>query len=93
MITGEEIYDYLMDNYGECRHDEDAMAAAINDMTMELEERRDGKYTTEWELFKLLVENKPINNLMTHSYGFHTATGREIINNIKDKYYGYESVN
>ena len=93
MITGEEIYDYLVNNYGECRHNEEAMAAAINEITTELEEKRDGKYTTEWELFKLLVENEPINYLMTHSCGFHTAIGREIINNIKDKYYGYESIN
>ncbi len=87
MITGNEIYDYLMDNYGECRHDEEAMAAAINDMVVDLD------YDNEWDLFLLLVENKPVNSLMTHSYGFHTANGREIINNIKDKYYGYESVN
>tara|TARA_R100001129_G_scaffold186269_2_gene177264 strand:+ start:2749 stop:3030 length:282 start_codon:yes stop_codon:yes gene_type:complete len=93
MITGKEIKNYLIDNYGECRHDEDAMAAAIHDMVIDLEEQRVFKVPTEWELFKLLVENKPINNLMTHSYGFHTATGREIINSIKDKYYGYESVN
>tara|TARA_R110001599_G_scaffold243211_1_gene442972 strand:- start:1694 stop:1957 length:264 start_codon:yes stop_codon:yes gene_type:complete len=87
MITGNEIYDYLIDNYGECRHNEEAMAAAINDMVVDLD------YDNEWDLFLLLVENKPVNSLMTHSYGFHTATGREIINNIKDKYYGYESVN
>jgi hypothetical protein len=87
MITGNEIYDYLMDNYGECRHDEDAMAAAINDMVVDLD------YDNEWDLFLLLVENKPVNSLMTHSYGFHTANGRNIIETIKEKYYGYESVN
>ena len=93
MITGEEIYDYLIDNYGECRHNEDAMASAINNTVIDLEEQRVFKVPTEWELFKLLVENEPINYLMTHSYGFHTATGRKIINSIKDKYYGYESIN
>ena len=87
MITGNEIYDYLMDNYGECRHDENAMAAAINDMVVDLD------YDNEWDLFLLLVENKPVNSLMTHSYGFHTANGRNIIETIKEKYYGYESVN
>ena len=87
MITGNEIYDYLMDNYGECRHDEEAMAAAINDMVVDLD------YDNEWDLFLLLVENKPVNSLMTHSYGFHTANGRNIIETIKEKYYGYESVN
>jgi len=29
--------------------------------------------------------------LHTHSYGFHTANGRRIINKIKDYYYEYES--
>ena len=89
MITGEEIYDYLVNNYGECRHNEEAMAAAINEITTELEEKRDGKYTTEWELFKLLVENEPINSLMTHSYGFHTRNGRGIIERIKSYYYEF----
>ena len=49
MITAREIYDYLMDNYGECRHDEDAMAAAINDMVVDLEEQRVFKVPTEME--------------------------------------------
>jgi len=26
---------------------------------------------------------------MTHSYGFHTRNGREIINSLKGKYYEY----
>jgi len=89
MITGEEIYDYLVNNYGECRHNEEAMAAAINEITTELEEKRVFKVPTEWELFKLLVENEPINYLMTHNYGFHTATGRNIIESIQEKYYEY----
>jgi hypothetical protein len=93
MITGEEIYDYLVDNYGECRHDEDAMADALIDTVTYLEEKRVFKVPTEWELFKLLVENKPINYLMTHNYGFHTATGRNILETIKNYYYEYESVN
>ena len=38
-----------------------------------------------------LLENMPINSLMTHSYGFHTANGRHIIETIKEKYYEYES--
>ena len=48
-------------------------------------------HDNEWDLFHLLVENEPINSLMTHSYGFHTANGRGIINRIKDYYYEYES--
>jgi len=85
MITGNEIEDYLMDNYGECNHDSEAMAAAINDMSEELQ------YEDTFRLFLLLVENKPISELYTHSYNFNTTNGRDIINEIKNKYYEHES--
>jgi hypothetical protein len=84
-MTATEIKTYLENEYGECKHDAYAMSEAIMDMAYELE------YDNEWDLFHLLVENKPINSLMTHSYGFHTANGREIIETIKSKYYEYES--
>ena len=64
--------------------DVNAMAEAIN------QTREDMDYDNEWDLFHLLVENKPISSLMTHSYGFHTANGRNIIETIKSKYYEYE---
>ena len=36
---------------------------------------------------QLLLENKPISKLMTHSYGFHTHGGRELIEGMKNYYY------
>ena len=81
-----EITNYLENKYGECRHDAFAMASAINEMSDILDHDK-------WDLFHLLVENKPINSLMTHSYGFHTANGREIIERIKSYYYEYKSNN
>jgi len=86
-MTATQIKIYLTEIYGECRHDAYAMAEAINDIAEDLE------YDNEWDLFHLLVENKPINRLMTHSYGFHTSGGRAIIESIKSKYYEYESAN
>ena len=83
-MTATQITGYLKDKYGECRHAAYAMAEAINEMS-------DILGHDEWDLFHLLVENKPINSLMTHSYGFHTANGRSIINEIKEKYYEYKS--
>ena len=80
-MTATQIKTYLENEYGECRHDAYAMSGAINDMAEEID-------ADEWDLFHLLVENKPINSLMTHSYGFHTANGRNIIETIKSKYYG-----
>ena len=66
------------------RHDCYALADAITDMAKELDH-------DECELMYLLLENRPIDVLYTHSYGFHTANGREIINNLQHKYYEYES--
>jgi len=85
-MTATQIKTYLENEYGECKHDAYAMAEAIDDMAEEID-------ADEWDLFHLLVENKPIPKLYTHSYGFNTANGREIINNIKEKYYEYESTN
>ena len=85
-MTSKQIKDYLVENYGECRHDPEAMSAAINDISEEL------GYEDKFKLFLLLVENKPIDILYTHSYGFHTRNGRRIINKIKEYYYGYESI-
>ena len=82
-MTATEITNYLVNEYGECKHDAYAMAEAIN------QTQQDMDYDNEWDLFHLLVENKPINSLMTHSYGFHTANGRNIIETIKSKYYEY----
>ena len=85
-MTAKEITNYLKDKYGGCKHDAYAMAEAINEMSDILDH-------DEWDLFHLLVENKPISSLMTHNYGFHTANGRGIINKIQDKYYEYKSNN
>ena len=86
-MTATQIKTYLENEYGECKHDAYAMAEAIN------QTKEDMDYDNEWDLFHLLVENKPINRLMTHSYGFHTSGGRAIIESIKEKYYEYEKEN
>ena len=43
------------------------------------------------DLLKLLFFNDPIPELMTHNYGFHTGTGRYIIETIKEYYYEHKS--
>ena len=89
-MTGKQVREYIENELGcDPVHEVNALACAIEDMANELEKRRDGKYTTELELMELLLNNKPINSLMTHSYGFHTANGRGIINSLKGKYYEY----
>ena len=84
-MTGEQVEKYIREDL-ECEpiHDCKALANAITEMSQQL-------VHDECELMWLLLENRPINSLMTHSYGFHTANGREIIETIKEKYYEYES--
>ena len=90
-MTGKEVEKYIIGDLGcEPRHDCEALAAAITEMARELE-IKEGKYITGLELMELLLDNRPITALHTHSYGFHTANGRGIINSLKEKYYEYES--
>ena len=84
-MTGLQVEKYIRKDLGMTpRHDCHALAQAITDMAAELE-------YDESELLFLLLENRPIDDLHTHSYGFHTANGRHIIETIKEKYYEYES--
>ena len=84
----EEYFSWRTDE--ELKHCPDCIAAACNDIVI--------KYNSEFgqrlnakELMKLLFFNDPIPQLFTHSYGFHTATGRNIIETLKMKYYEYEN--
>jgi len=86
-MTGKQIEKYIKEELdSEPKHDCEALSEAINDVAYEIE-------FDSFRIMQLLLENKPIDALYTHSYGFHTANGREIINAIQDKYYEYESTN
>ena len=84
-MTGKKVEGYIKYTLQMTpRHDCDALAQAVTDMAAELE-------YDESELLFLLLENRPIVDLHTHSYGFHTANGRHIIESIQQKYYDYET--
>ena len=84
-MTGKQVEGYIKYTLQKTpRHDCHALAQAVTDMAAELE-------YDESELLFLLLENRPIVDLHTHSYGFHTANGRHIIETLKEKYYEYES--
>ena len=87
-MTGKDVENYICNTYGKhaLRHDPYALAEAIN------QTQQDMDYENEWDLFYLLIENKPIPSLFTHSYGFHTRNGRGIIERIKSYYYEYEEI-
>jgi len=82
-MTGEQVRNYLENELGcDPVHDVDALAQAITDASFDMD-------WDERDLMYLLLENKPIVGLHTHSYGFHTANGRGIIERIKDYYYEF----
>jgi len=89
-LTSKKVEEYITKRSNqELRHCPDCIAAACNDMVIkynnEFGERLNAK-----DLMRLLFFNDPIPALHTHNYGFHTATGRNIIETLKMKYYEYE---
>jgi hypothetical protein len=82
-MTREQIENYITNELGsEPRHNCRALAEAINDIAEEVD-------FDSYRLMQLLLENRPIDALHTHSYGFHTANGRSLIEGIQSKYYEY----
>jgi hypothetical protein len=80
-ITAEQIENHIV-NQLECKpiHNLEALAVAINHIADEVE-------YDAYALMRLLLENKPIDALHTHSYGFHTANGRSLIEGMQNTYY------
>ena len=80
-ITGEQIEDYIINELdSRPRHNCMALAEAINHIADEVE-------YDSFALMQLLLENKPIDALHTHSYGFHTANGRSLIDGMINTYH------
>ena len=72
-------------------HCPECIAAACNDMANEYADTDFAKAADALDYLRLLFFNDPIKGMFTHSYGFHTRTGRAIIEQLKSKYYGYKS--
>ena len=90
-LTSKKVKEYFaLRTDEELKHCPDCISAACNDVAIkynnEFNERLNAK-----DLKKLLFFNDPIAGLHTHSYGFNTATGRNIIETLKYKYYEYEN--
>ena len=86
-MNAKQIQTYLISNYGEIRHDAEQMAKAIEQTANEHE-------INKRALFLMIVENEPIIsqfNPPTHSYGFQTRYGREIINTFNDYYFNSDN--
>lgn len=79
-LTATGIKRYLLDTYGEVRHDVERMKNTCQYIAR--------KYKCKSvDVFHFMVEQKPIPSLYTHSYGFNTALGREIRGEFTNEYY------
>lgn len=81
-MRAKQVKDYIEECLQQTpRHDCSALAKAITKSSKQFNEN-------EFDMMYLLLENSPINSY-THSYGFHTAYGRELINTMQDYYYKF----
>ena len=87
-ITSKQVQDYFAWRTDEeLRHCPDCISEACNEVIEQFNEDN----VTAKDLLKLLFFNDPIPQLHTHSYGFHTATGRNIVEKLQNKYYEYKN--
>ena len=85
-LTSKKVKEYMAwRSDEELKHCPDCIAQACNEACY------DFSHDDAKDLLKLICFNDPIPSLMTHNYGFHTATGRHIINTIKDYYYEFNN--
>jgi hypothetical protein len=90
-ITSKKVKEYMeWRTDEELKHCPDCIAAACNDMVIKFNDEFNQEIKAK-DFMKLLFFNDPIPGLHTHSYGFNTATGRNIIETLKYKYYEYEN--
>lgn len=79
-----QVKDYIVNTLEqEPRHNCSALAKAITKASKKFDQE-------ETDMMYLLLENKAIGGY-THSYGFHTAYGRELIETMKDYYYKFNN--
>ena len=81
-LTTEKLIEYMKDRTNEpLRQDAEKLANACNEAALEF------NHNNALDMLKLVCFNDAIHDLHTHSYSFNTATGRHIINTIKENYY------
>ena len=86
-LTSKKVEDYFAWRTDEeLRHCPNCIAAACNDAAQKF-----NHYKAK-DFLKLVFFNDPIPLLHTHSYGFHTATGRNIIETIQEYYYKFKNL-
>ncbi len=74
----------------ELTHCPEAIAKACNQIADEYADTDYAKAAEPLDYMRLLFFNDQIKGMFTHSYGFHTATGRAIIEQLKSRYYEHK---
>jgi len=83
-MRAKQVKDYIENTLEQtARHNCGALAKAITKSSKQFNQN-------EFDMMSLLLENSPIDSY-THSYGFHTAYGRELINTMQDYYYKFNN--
>ena len=91
-LNSKKVRDYMSYRSDkELIHCPKAIAAACNDMANEYSHTEFGKVAEPKDYMRLLFFNDPIKGMFTHSYGFHTATGRMLIEKLKSRYYEHKN--
>ena len=91
-ITSKDVEKYMAWRTDEkFKHCPIAISKACNDMIEKFHGTFGDDNITAKDFMKLLFFNDPIPSLFTHNCGFHTATGRSIIEKLQNKYYEYEN--
>ena len=91
-LTSKKVRDYFAwRSDEELRHCPECIALACNDVANEYGCTDFGSVAEPKDYMRLLFFNDPIKGMFTHSYGFHTATGRMLIEKLKSKYYEHKN--
>ena len=84
-MTGKEVEKYIKEDLGyEPRHDVDAISDAASELAYLY-----SNSTTAEQIVEFMLADKPIPTLHTHSYGFHTRSGRGLRELFTENYNSY----
>lgn len=86
MTTLKQIKQHFKANNYEPRHSLKGLKYASNKLGKE-------EGINGFVILLLVIENQPIPSQCTHSYGFHTARGRYLIETFQSYYYDYTKNN
>ena len=78
-LTKNYINNYLLNTYGYNKHNTNKLLKASRETAKQYKVKAR-------DIFFFMIEQKPINKLYTHSYGFNTSGGREVRNTFKNYY-------